>query len=281
MRILEYVSKCDGILVKTILKNHFKMAASVVTVLKNSSGILVNGEIVTVRKVMNRGDKLEIFIPDTPSDNILPVEGNIDILYEDEDILCVNKPSGMPTHPSQNHYSDTLANYVCWYYRAVPFTFRVSNRLDSYTSGIVIIAKNMYSASFLCTEEFRKNISKTYYALCRGVFENKKGTVVASIGRCEGSTIKREVSPNGKYAETHYEVIKEVDGNSYIKLNLKTGRTHQIRVHMSYIGHPLLNDFLYDNMADNDKHHFLHCGKISFVHPCTKEIINVESACEY
>ena len=212
-----------------------------------------------------------------PSDNILPVDGNIEILYEDEDILCVNKPSGMPTHPSQNHHSDTLANYVCWYYRNVPFTFRVSNRLDSYTSGIVIIAKNMYSASFLCTEAFRKNISKTYYALCRGVFENKKGTVVANIGRCEGSTIKRMVSQSGKYAETDYEVIKEAGGNSYLKLNLKTGRTHQIRVHMAHIGHPLLNDFLYDELADSEKRYFLHCGKISFMHPCRKEVITIEA----
>ena len=281
MRILEYISECDGVSVKSVLKNHFNMAASVVTALKNSSGITVNGENVTVRKVMHKEDKLQLLIPDTPSDNILPVDGNIEILYEDEDILCVNKPSGMPTHPSQNHYSDTLANYVCWYYRNVPFTFRVSNRLDSYTSGIVIIAKNMYSASFLCTEDFRKNIGKTYYALCRGVFENKKGTVVASIGRCEGSTIKREVSPEGKYAETDYEVVKEIDGNSFVKLSLKTGRTHQIRVHMSYIGHPLLNDFLYDDLSDSDKRFFLHCGKISFIHPCTKELLNIEAPYEF
>ena len=277
MRKLEFVGKTDSITVKSVLKNEFNMASSVLTALKNTGGILVNGERVTVRKEMNRGDKLEILIPDAPSNNILPVKGDIEVLYEDEDILCVNKPSGMPTHPSQNHYSDTLANYVCWYYRDIPFTFRVSNRLDSHTSGIVVIAKNMYSASFLCTENFRKSINKTYYALCRGIFANKKGTVVAGIGRCEGSTIKREVSPQGKYAETDYEVVKEIDGNSYVKLKLKTGRTHQIRVHMSYIGHPLLNDFLYDDFADSDKNLFLHCGRISFIHPCKKKIINVET----
>ena len=277
MRKLEFTAKTDNISVKSVLKNEFNMASSVITALKTSGGILVNGENVTVRKIMNTGDVLELLIPETQSENIAKTQGEIDILYEDEDILCVNKPAGMPTHPSQNHYNDTLANYVCWYYKDIPFTFRVSNRLDSYTSGIVIIAKNMYSASFLCTESFRKTIEKTYYALCRGKLKNKKGTVIQNIGRCDGSTIKREVSSQGKYAETNYELIEEIGDNSLVKLNLKTGRTHQIRVHMAYIGNPLLNDFLYDDKAESGKQFFLHCGKISFVHPCTKKQIIVEA----
>ena len=277
MRKLEFIAKTNNISVKSVLKNEFNMASSVITALKNSGGILVNEINVTVRKTMNAGDVLKLIIPETQSKNIVKTPGELDVLYEDEDILCVNKPAGMPTHPSQNHYNDTLANYVCWYYKDFPFTFRVSNRLDSYTSGIVIIAKNMYSASFLCTESFRKNMHKTYYALCRGKLKNKKGTVTQNIARCEGSTIKREVSPLGKHAQTHYEVIKEIGDNSLVKLNLKTGRTHQIRVHMAYIGNPLVNDFLYDDKAEEGKHFFLHCGKISFIHPCTKKLIDIEA----
>ncbi len=277
MRTLIFTSDCDNITVKSVLKNQFNMPSSVVTALKTSGGILVNGENVTVRKLMQKGDELKLIIPDTPPSEIVKTKGTLHILYEDEDILCVNKPSAMPTHPSQNHYTDTLANLVCYYYRDVPFTFRVSNRLDSYTSGVVIIAKNMYSASFLCTNEFRKDMSKTYYALCRGIFKNKKGTITVPIGRCSDSTIKREVNPNGKYAITDYEVVEEINGNSLVKLNLHTGRTHQIRVHMAYVGHPLLNDFLYDENADCDKHFYLHCQKISFVHPYTKQNITIEA----
>ena len=226
---------------------------------------------------MNRGDKLKLVIPCDNSGSITPVCGKLDILYEDEDILCVNKPSAMPTHPSQNHHTDTLANLVCYYYKDIPFTFRVSNRLDSYTSGVVIIAKNMYSASFLCTNEFRQNMSKTYYAVCRGNFKNKKGTITAPVSRCSNSTIKREVSPNGKYAQTFYEVIKEDSGKSLVCLKPKTGRTHQIRVHMAHIGHPLINDFLYDEFYDGTSHFLLHCKEISFVHPYTKNILSINS----
>lgn len=275
MRILKYISIDDDATVKSVLNKHFNLTSSVVSVLKNTKGILVNDEIVTVRKVMNRGDELKLIIPDTKSDKIEPVEGDLDILYEDEDILCVTKPSDMPTHPSQSHHTDTLANRVCYYYRNVPFTFRVSNRLDRYTSGVVIIAKNLYSASYLCTSEFRKTIKKTYYAVCRGIFDNKKGVITAPIARCDGSTIKRHVSTDGKYAETHFEVVSESDKLSLVKVMPKTGRTHQIRVHMAYIGHPLVNDFLYDYNCNENYNFLLHCSEISFIHPITLKKIKV------
>jgi len=277
MRILNFISDNDNITVKSVLKNKFNMASSVVTALKNTKGILVNNEPVTVRKMLNRGDELKIIIPEVDSSSIIPTNGFLDVLYEDEDILCVNKPSGMPTHPSQNHYTDTLANIVCYYYKDTPFVFRVSNRLDSYTSGVVLIAKNMYSASFLCTNEFRQGMKKTYYAVCRGSFGIKKGSVTAPISRCEGSTIKRQVSDNGKFAHTDYEVINEFDGLSLVKLLPKTGRTHQIRVHMAHIGHPLVNDFLYDEKYDGKSTFLLHCKGINFIHPCTNLCITIES----
>lgn len=277
MRTLIFTCDKDGINVKSVLKNQLCLASSVITALKNTGGILLNGKVVTVRATMNCGDELKMIIPEVDSDNISKTKGDLQILFEDDDILCVNKPSGMPTHPSQNHHNDTLANIVCYYYRNTPFVFRVSNRLDSYTSGVVIIAKNMYSASFLCTNEFRKTMKKTYYAICRGFFEGKKGTITAPIARCDGSTIKREVSPGGQYAETYYEVVEERDDVSIVKLQPKTGRTHQIRVHMAYMGHPLMNDFLYDDKYDEKSHFYLHCHSITFEHPLTKKAITVEA----
>ncbi len=275
MRILEYKCKIGDKDVKSVLRNNYRLAASVVTALKNSNGIFVNGENVTVRKTLAEGDELKLVIPEYPTDNIVPVEGELDVVYEDEDILCVNKPSGMPTHPSQNHYYDTLANLVCWRYKDIPFTFRVSNRLDSYTSGLVLISRNMYSASVICTEDFRLHTQKTYHALCRGLFDVKSGSAELPIARCEGSTIKRMVSPNGKYALTDYRVISEECGNSLLELKPKTGRTHQIRVHMAHIGHPLVNDFLYDDEYDGVSRFYLSCRKISFIHPHTKQQINL------
>ncbi len=277
MRILKYKCEYDNTVVKTILKNHFKLTSSVITALKNTNGMFVNGKNITVRFIMNRGDELRLVIPDKKSDKIEPVEGYLEVLYEDEDILCITKPSDMPTHPSQNHHNDTLANRVCYYYKDIPFTFRVSNRLDRYTSGVVIVAKNLYSASYLCTNEFRKNITKTYYAICRGIFYEKSGIISAPIARCDGSTIKRQVAKDGKYAKTYYEVVLEKDENSLVKLTPKTGRTHQIRVHMSHIGHPLKNDFLYDDRYDESHQFMLHCREISFTHPITMEKITVRS----
>lgn len=277
MRILTFTCDKDGISVKSVLKNHFCLSSSLITVLKNTAGILLNNKVVTVRATMNPGDELKLIIPEFNSDNIEKTKGKLCILYEDEDILCVNKPSGMPTHPSQNHHNDTLANLVCYYYRDKPFVFRVSNRLDSYTSGVVIIAKNMYSASFLCTNEFRKTMTKTYCAICRGIFDEKKGKITAPIARCEGSTIKREVSPRGQYAVTYYEVVDEREDTSVVRLTPKTGRTHQIRVHMSYLGHPLTNDFLYDDNYDKKSHFYLHCYNVIFEHPVTKKIISIKA----
>lgn len=277
MRILKFICDRDDISVKSVLKNHWRLASSVITALKKTGGILLNNKVVTVRAIMNRDDELKLIIPEVDSDNIVKTKGDLHILYEDEDILCINKPSGMPTHPSQNHYDDTLANLVCYYYRHEPFVFRVSNRLDRYTSGVVIIAKNMYSASFLCTNVSRKNMTKTYYAVCRGFFDVKHGTISASIARCDGSTIKREVSPEGQYAVTHYEVTEERDDTSVIKLIPETGRTHQIRVHMAYSGHPLINDFLYDDNYDAKSHFYLHCHTITFEHPTTKKLMTIEA----
>lgn len=276
MRILEYISqeKCN---VKQILKNHYHMTSGFITKLKYHGGLFVNGISVRTCDVLNEGDTLKIFCPKSDSETIECVEGELDILYEDEDVLCVNKPSGMPTHPSQNHHSDTLANIVYNYLLKTDDEIHIVTRLDNYTSGIVLIAKNSYSASIMCTKEYNQIIDKEYVGICRGIYESKSGFIDKPIARCDDSIIKRCVSPLGKQAKTGYEVVETVGEDSIVKFKLYTGRTHQIRVHCQSIGHPLLNDFLYDEYANPDKIFSLHCEKITFTHPVSGKIKTVSA----
>ncbi len=266
MRILEYVSD-ERFTIKYILKNRFHMTSGFITRLKHNGKITVNDRDARVCDYLEKNDILKIFCPKSDCDKIERVCGELEILYEDEDVLCVNKPPFMPTHPSQNHHSDTLANIVSDYLFKTDDEVHIVTRLDNYTSGIVMIAKNSYSASVMCTKEYNSTIDKEYIGICKGVFRDKSGIIEAPIARCDDSIIKRCVSENGKYAKTGYEVVDETGERSVVKFKLYTGRTHQIRVHCQSVGHPLLNDFLYDNEALNDKIFKLHCRKISFVHP--------------
>jgi len=277
VRILTYKSDSDLFDVRQVIKKNFNISSALLTMLKNSGGIKVNGKVVTVRHILSYDDVLTLEIPAEKSD-IVPVKGEIEILYEDEDVLCVNKPCCMPTHPSQNHHADTLANVVMYYFSGTDNSFHAVNRLDSYTSGVVVIAKNAYSASILSGNLQSHLFDKHYVAICNGIFSKKQGRIIEPIGRAEGSTIKRCVSNDGKYAETHYKVIAESDGKSLVELQPITGRTHQIRVHMAHIGHSLHNDFLYDSQSDGVTPFSLHCKSLTLIHPHTnkKLIINAE-----
>ncbi len=276
MRVLTYKSECNSKSVKQVIKNHFNISSSLLTRLKNSGGIKVNGEVVTVRHMLESGDILTLEIP-ADICTIKPVDGILDIIYEDEDILCVNKPCNMPTHPSQNHHDDTLANIVMHYFKGTDNSFHAVNRLDAYTSGVVVIAKNAYSASVLSGELAKFIYDKKYLAICNGIFAQKQGRVVAPVAREDGSTIKRCVSASGKYAETLYNVIDEYSGKSIVEVSPVTGRTHQIRVHMAHIGHSLTNDFLYDSGADGKSYFYLHCKSLTLLHPYTKKIMKIEA----
>ena len=201
----------------------------------------------------------------------------LDILYEDEDILVVNKPYDTPIHPSVNNYNNTLANGVVHYYQQQnkPYIFRCINRLDRDTTGVTILAKNLISASILSKRMKERGLSRTYVAFVEGITK-EEGTIDLPIGREEGTIIKRKIDEKeGKHAVTHYCKLEElqVEGKavSVVALQLETGRTHQIRVHMASIGHPLLGDFLYNESNHMLTRQALHAASCAFYHPITGE----------
>ena len=247
-----------------------------VTLVKKAKygGIFLNGVAVTVRAIVKAGDKIEIYQDEKKSEGIPPMDLPLKVLYEDEDILAVDKPTNMPTHPSKGNNLPTLANAVMGYYNG-DFVFRSVNRLDRDTSGIVIIAKNQISASNLSSSMKKRLWQKKYHAIVSGCPSPTEGRIDAPIERIEEGNIKRVVRPDGKRAITDYRVIETYDDCSLCEISLLTGRTHQIRVHMAHIGHPLVSDFLYGTMGE--KGFFLRCVEISFPHPKTNEIIVIRA----
>lgn len=240
---------------------------------KMPESILINGVWSYMRTVLKRGDVLTVRIRETESSpNIPPAEHPIDIVYEDEDIIVVNKPAGMPVHPSLNNYENSLANALMYYYQkqGKPFIFRCSNRLDRDTSGLTVIAKHMVSSSILSKMGVRHEITREYLAITRGSLSPSDGTINAPIGRAGSSLIERKIDfEEGEHAVTHYHVMTEKNGHSLVSLMLETGRTHQIRVHMKYIGHPLVGDYLYNPDMEYISRQALHSYRLSFTHPIT------------
>ena len=249
----------------------------IIALKKQENGILLNGIWSYVNTTLSVGDTLTLTLTEEDSSaKIPPIDLPLHILYEDEDILVLNKPADMPIHPSLNNYENTLANAVAYYYdqKNIPFVFRCINRLDRDTTGVTMLAKNPFSAGILSEMVRNREIHREYLAIAHGIFDEKEGTIDAPIGRKDGSTIEREINfETGEKAVTHYTVLKEnTDFHcSQIKLWLETGRTHQIRVHMKHLGHPLLGDFLYNPDMTYIKRQALHSYSLSFNHPITKK----------
>lgn len=262
---------------KYVLRDRLGVSASVLTELKKSPrSIFCNGlEVFANHRVM-AGDRVEIVLKDETSPNIVPVDIPLDIIYEDDDVIVVNKPHSMPTHPSQNHHDDTLANAVMGYYRECKFTFRVITRLDRDTSGIVLIAKNKLSAAILTQQMTSGNIEKEYVAICHGVLNPVSGIIDVPIRRAENSTMLREVNLLGKKAITQYHTEYSNGEYSIVRLKPITGRTHQIRVHLSYMGCPIYGDDMYGSVIAGERTR-LHCCSICFVHPINHNKIKLEA----
>lgn len=280
IRILDYqiTKETDSILL--FLKEHGYSSNLIVHLKKTPESILRNGIWSYVNEPLHVGDTLHIRIEENEgSDNIVPNKMLLSILYEDEDILVIDKPANMPIHPSINHYEQTLANGVLWYYTAqqIPYTFRCITRLDRDTTGVTLLAKHMLSASVLSKAMQQKQIQKEYLALCDGVTP-EEGTIDAPICRAADSVIERCVNfENGDSAVTRF-VREWTNGQiSLVRVRPETGRTHQIRVHMKHIGHPLLGDFLYHPGNYSMNRQALHCASLTFTHPITGEKLTINA----
>ena len=239
---------------------------------KTENGILLNGEWAYVGQFLKEGDHLEIrIIESESSEQIVPAELPLDIVYEDEDLLIINKPADMPIHPSINNYDNTLANALMWYYqqKGETFVYRCINRLDRDTTGLLIVAKNMLSGGILSDMSKKREIHREYLAIAEGEVP-QEGVIDAPIARKEESVIERCVDfERGDRAVTHYWRLDYRNGYSLVRLKLETGRTHQIRVHMKYLGHPLTGDYLYNPDYRILDHQALHSWKLVFRHPVT------------
>ena len=231
-----------------------------------------NGQRIGGREQLLAGDHFRVRLLETvDSDGIVPVSMPLSILYEDEDILVINKPADMPVHPSIGNYTNTLANGVTAYLDAKDehSPFRCINRLDRDTSGALILAKNAFSAAVLSTQMRNRQIGRTYLAVVEGITP-PNGTISAPISRVDDSVIERHVDfLRGEPAVTHYERLEVKNEHSLLEIHLETGRTHQIRVHMGYIGHPLPADYLYHPVYDCFNRQPLHSLQLEFRHPVT------------
>ena len=258
--------------IKDFLKSRGYSSQSLIALKKFPGQIALNEEPVFINQMLHPGDCLCIHIKEeASSEKIQPVNLPLSIVYEDDDFMVINKPAGMPTHPSQNNYDNTLANALARYFKEkeIPFVFRSINRLDKDTSGLCVIAKHSISAGILSDGGITV---KEYLGIVKGNVPEKQGTIDAPIARKEGSVIEREVNfKNGERAITHYEVIDQKNGYSLLLLRLETGRTHQIRVHLKYLGYPLIGDYLYNPDFSMISRHALHCTRLCLTHPITKE----------
>lgn len=273
-RTLEYkiTGNYNDAMVQDVLRRELRISTALIKELKKyPDGILINGEHMRTVDPVHTGDILTVNIYDTDSESIEPHYIPLDIMHEDEDILIINKQPGIPTHPSKGHFTDTIANGVMYHYNknGEHHMFRAVNRLDSGTSGVMCIAKNSYAHARLAEELGTHELRRRYLAIAEGTTEDK-GTIDAPIARVD--FIKRAVAPEGQRAVTHYRTIECFGNYTLVELILETGRTHQIRVHMSHIGHPLLGDWLY---GKEDKELFprqaLHSSYLSLLHPVTGE----------
>lgn len=275
--ILEYnvCEKDVGKTVEIICKKEFQMSSKLLIKLKLSGKIYLNGKVTrSVDKVeLNDIVTADVYEEDK-SENIVPKDIELNIIYEDEFILVVNKPRNMSVHPSIGNFDNTLANGVIHHYikNGEMHKFHSVNRIDKDTSGICVIAKNQFAHGVLSTQMKEKKFKRKYMAIVKGTPEEKEGVIDMPIAREGNSAIKRVVNENGKKAVTFYKVLKEKNGLSLLDIYLETGRTHQIRVHFSHIGNPLLNDWLYDDEVE-DGQHLLHSYYAEFYHPKTKECL--------
>lgn len=268
------ISDADlGLSIEQFLKQKGYSHHIIVGLRKDPEGILIKGKKVYTTHRLEKDEVLHICINETTSSKaIVPMPVPFSIIYEDDDILVINKPSNTPIHPSQGNYDNTLANGLAYYFaqKNCAFIYRAINRLDRDTTGLLIVAKHGLSAAILSRMVTEHQISRCYLAIVDGI-PPEYGTIEAPIARVDASTIERCVDfSNGEYAKTEFWRLTTFSDRSLIKLKLSTGRTHQIRVHMKYIQHPLLGDFIYNPDYRCIHRQALHSYSLDFQHPITE-----------
>lgn len=274
---INYEIKNNTQTINSTLQNELKISSRLLYKLIKLNKIELNHKPCDTRKTGTFGDTITInFDYEEDNSNIIPTKMNLNIIFEDDWLLVVNKPSGIAIHPSVLHYSDSLCNGIKFYFDKIGLKKKIRpvNRLDLNTSGLVVFAKCEYIQECLINQMKNNQFKKEYLAICNGFFDKKSGTINLPIARKENSIIERCISENGQTAITHYEVLKEFDNYSLVKCSLETGRTHQIRIHMSAIGHPLLGDSLYGSISDLINRQALHCFNLQFIHPVYNNDLN-------
>ena len=270
-RILVYeINKIDeGMTIRSFLRSKRYSKQCLSYLMNHENSVLLNDEEVYLITPLKEGDKLEITFTDDPNPDLIASPIPLDIIYEDEDIIVINKQAGLPVHPSNNHLDNSLANALAFYLHDDSFVFRCINRLDKDTSGITVVAKNLYSSAVLHDDMIKRNIKRYYLAAVKGDFPYEKGTIDAPIKRVGESMIRTVDFENGERAVTHYEKIGFFPNNdiSLLELTLDTGKTHQIRVHMKYMGFPLVGDRIYNPDSNMLSRQALHAYRICFDHP--------------
>jgi len=259
--------------VKNILKNKLKMSERFIRKLKLNEKITCDSKYLKINNIVESGNVLTIDLNfEEESENIDSINMPLDILYEDDWLIVINKPANMVVHPSVLHRDDSLANAVKYYLdsKNEKIKMRFVNRLDRDATGIVVFAKSEYIQESLAMQMQEGKLVKEYRTIIEGILEGG-GTIDKPIKRQEGSIMLREVAEDGERAVTHYEVLQNMNNMSLVKVILETGRTHQIRVHMKSIGHPLVGDDLYGNKSELIGRQALHAYKMIFIHPITNE----------
>lgn len=277
---LEYYVAEDenNIKIREYLKNKLNISSRFIKKASIEKKIEVNGIPVKMNYMLKAGDKIEIDLSREESQNIDPEEIDISVIYEDEDVIVVNKPSGMVVHPTKSYQNGTLANALLYYFKekGENCIVRLVNRLDRDTSGLVLIAKNQFAHMSLARDMELDSFKKEYIAVVMGNLSEKTGVIDMPIYRTGGDSINRVIDERGQRSITHYKVEKSLINADVLKLRLETGRTHQIRVHLSSIGHPIYGDTLYGGDDLIIKRQALHASSLSFPHPRDGRLIELE-----
>lgn len=269
----------SGLLLRDFLKRKHISKSALADIKYKGGRIYVNRQEVTVRYTVLEGDYVEVVFPvESPSEGLIADYSPLKIVYEDDYVLIINKPAYTNTIPSREHPTGSIANLVVGYYEQnkIPSTVHVVTRLDRDTSGLMLIAKHRHIHHLLSEQQKTGHVSRIYEALVHGLVVDSN-IIEAPIGRKSTSIIEREVRSDGQYTSTMYKPLARYSDFTHIELSLQTGRTHQIRVHMSYLGHPLLGDDLYGGTLEKINRQALHCKKLSFYHPFKREILTIEA----